>query len=157
MSSNPSFRTDLVAQPVSDAGQRFVDVTDPDSGKTYRFYEVEYSLACAMDGRRNVDELADWALDELGLQASREELESVIDTLSDLGYLEGQAAAAGANVPVFADEVELGASGGSTMSAEAQVAVAADELELGTAGKGTVPRDRPVMPAPEPVELGAGG
>ena len=78
MSSNPSFRTDLVAQPVSDAGQRFVDVTDPDSGKTFRFYEVEYSLACAMDGRRNVDQLADWALDELGLQASREELESVV-------------------------------------------------------------------------------
>src|SRR5262245_44879706 len=113
----PCFRTDLVAQPILDAGPRYVDGTDPGSGRTFRFYEVEYWLACAMDGRRNVSELADWALDELGLQASADELNSVIGTLADLGYLEGQEGAAISNVPVVAEPVELGTAGGSMMAA----------------------------------------
>jgi hypothetical protein len=48
--SRPRFRTDLVAEPIEEAGQRFVDVIDPDTGSAFRFYDVEYSLACAMDG-----------------------------------------------------------------------------------------------------------
>ena len=44
----PRFRNDLVAQPIEEEGIRWVDVTDPDSGSTFRFYDVEYSIACAM-------------------------------------------------------------------------------------------------------------
>ena len=49
-------------------GNRFIDVTDPDSERTFRFYEVEYSIACAMDGERDVDGLIHWAREELGLE-----------------------------------------------------------------------------------------
>jgi hypothetical protein len=84
----PHFRSDLVAQPIDEEGERFVDVTDPDSGKTFRFYEVEYSIACAMNGQRDVSGLAIWAQMELGLQTSPDELQTVIHTLADLGYLD---------------------------------------------------------------------
>ena len=57
----PRFRTDLVAECIEAEGQRFIDVIDPDTGDAFRFYEVEYSLACAMDGERDVQGLAAWA------------------------------------------------------------------------------------------------
>src|SRR5919108_1684184 len=85
----PRFRNDLVAQPIEEEGIRYVDVTDPNSGSTFRFYDVEYSIACAMDGARDVDNLAEWTRAELGIEASNEELVSVINTLAELGYLEG--------------------------------------------------------------------
>jgi len=84
----PLFRTDLVSRPIEEAGYRFIEVTDPDSGNSFRFYEVEYAIACAMDGERDVVELADWARIELGLDASPDELRTVIGTLEDLGYLD---------------------------------------------------------------------
>jgi hypothetical protein len=85
----PYFRTDLVSRPIEDAGHRFIEVTDPDSGHSFRFYEIEYAIACAMDGERDVDGLVDWARIELGLEPSSDELRTVISTLGELGYLEG--------------------------------------------------------------------
>jgi hypothetical protein len=84
----PVFRTDLVSRPVDAAGHRFIEVTDPDSGSSFRFYEVEYAIACAMDGERDIYGLASWARIELGLEPSPDELLTVIGTLSDLGYLD---------------------------------------------------------------------
>ena len=52
--AHPRFRTDLVAEPIDDGGKRFIDVVDPDSGNGFRFFEIEYSLACAMDGARDI-------------------------------------------------------------------------------------------------------
>jgi hypothetical protein len=92
----PRFRQDLVAEPIEDGASRFIDVADPDSGNLYRFYEVEYSLACAMDGERDVAGIVKWAEEELGLKPSQNEVRSVIATLGDLGYLESGAAAAAA-------------------------------------------------------------
>src|SRR3954468_18025886 len=88
----PRFRQDLVAEALEDGNSRFVDVMDPDSGNVFRFYEVEYSLACAMDGERDVAGIVQWAREELGLTPSANEVKTVIATLGDLGYLEGGAA-----------------------------------------------------------------
>jgi len=96
----PLFRTDLVSRPLEEAGYRFIEVTDPDSGHSFRFYEVEYAIACAMDGERDVVELADWAKIELGLEASPDELRTVIDTLADLGYLDTEAPALAQPAPL---------------------------------------------------------
>ncbi len=79
----PRFRQDLVAEPIEDGNTRFIDVMDPDSGNVFRFYEVEYSLACAMDGERDVPGILRWAQEELGLSASANEVKSVIATLGD--------------------------------------------------------------------------
>src|SRR5262249_35147466 len=96
----PRFRNDLVAQPIEEEGVRYVDVTDPHSGNTFRFYDVEYSIACAMDGERSLDALVDWSMAELGIETSSDELVNVVNTLADLGYLDdlappGPEAAAG--------------------------------------------------------------
>ncbi|MEO8842824.1 MAG: hypothetical protein ABI591_13865 [Kofleriaceae bacterium] len=88
----PRFRQDLVAEPIEDGHTKFIDVMDPDSGNVFRFYEVEYSLACAMDGERDVPGIMRWAQEELGLSASASEVKTVIATLGDLGYLDGAAA-----------------------------------------------------------------
>ncbi|MEM9488122.1 MAG: hypothetical protein AAGC55_03200 [Myxococcota bacterium] len=147
--TRPRFRTDLVAQPIDESGQRFVDVTDPESGTTFRFYEVEYSIACAMDGQRDLPGLAQWAVDELGIapKPTPTELQRVISTLSDLGYLSdgsarttdfglGHAGVAEAppdpNLPTGVD-VELGLAGVDPSSESIPIPKAPD-IGLGNAG-----------------------
>jgi hypothetical protein len=146
--TRPRFRTDLVAKPFDEAGQRFVDVTDPDSGKTFRFYEIEYSIACAMDGRRDLAGLVEWAQAELGVEPSPDELKTVISTLQDLGYLE-QGARSG-----FA----LGTAGAASDDDEGAEALASgDEFELGNAGKSPLDMsDEERLDAPE-LTLGGSG
>jgi hypothetical protein len=95
-SDRPRFRQDLVAEPIEDGANRFIDVMDPDTGTLFRFFEVEYSLACAMDGQRDVAGIVKWADEELGLKTNAKEVSTVIATLGELGYLERGAAAAAA-------------------------------------------------------------
>ena len=93
----PRFRTDLVAEPIEEDGRLCIDVVDPDTGTGFRFFEVEYSLACAMDGERDVEGLVQWAREDLGIEPSPDELATVISTLGELGYLEPAVAAAAAD------------------------------------------------------------
>lgn len=168
---SPLFRTDLVAQPVFDGGQVFVDVTDPDSGKTFRFYDFEYSIACAMDGRRDVNGLISWATDELGLSPSPAELASVISTLGDLGYLsEGAAVPAvsahdrptPAPTPIAAtpaaSAVDLGLAGPTSAAASTPPgSTPSSDVELGRPGKSPIARPRPTPAKADDVELGFSG
>ncbi|MBA3542244.1 MAG: hypothetical protein H0T79_21695 [Deltaproteobacteria bacterium] len=85
----PRFKQELVAEPIEENGAKFVDVMDPDSGNVFRFFEVEYALACAMDGERDVPGIMKWAQEELGLTPSPTEVRTVIRTLGNLGYLDG--------------------------------------------------------------------
>lgn len=85
----PRFRQDLVAEPIEDGNTTFIDVMDPDSNTVYRFFEVEYSLACAMDGERDVAGVVRWAQEELGLSTNANEVKSVIATLGELRFLDG--------------------------------------------------------------------
>ncbi len=160
----PYFRNDLVARPLDDGGQRFIEVTDPDSGTSFKFYEIEYAIACAMDGERDVGELAEWARIELGLEPSPDELQVVIGTLGDLGYLEGVGApqaqqprtapaAAGGNVTrgwdVQRDEDMVPQSAKPTP----RMPLARPPVAAG----GAVTRGWDVQSASEDVELGSPG
>jgi len=146
MAATPRFRTDLVATPLEIEGKRFIDVTDPDSEQTFRFYEVEYSVACAMDGARDIDGLMEWSKQELGLEPSLDELEMVVSTLDDLGYLD----VAGSG------DIELGTAG-PPESQRAQ-AVHADDIALGGSGASPIAPPRPNSPAEAAaVELGMPG
>jgi hypothetical protein len=143
----PRLREDLVAEAIEDRGARFVDVIDPDNGNSYRFYDIEYSLACAMDGERDIPGLVRWAQEELGIAPSPRELETVISTLGDLGYLDrvdsarpglatGVVAAAVA-APSSGIDVELGHYRPPSWQAEHPAAAHVEpalELELGAAG-----------------------
>ncbi len=159
----PRFRTDLVAKPLDDAGERFVDVVDPGSGKTFRFYDVEYSIACAMDGNRDISGLIDWAAASLGLETTPEELKTVISTLEDLGYLDsahsdtmqsdlvgadidlgvaGFAGGGGQDEPLPVPEgIELGTAGGSRSSREGREVLPAADISLGESGNETLPSE----------------
>ncbi len=160
--SRPRFRTDLVAAPFHDDNQRFVDVTDPQSGKSFRFYEVEFSIACAMDGQRDIAGLLEWARDELGLAATRDELQAVVSTLDNLGYLESAAARpAAAAQPAAAasggDEFDLGLPGASASNDEPAPLADAGDFELGLAGKSMFDDDAEAgFDAPE-LTLGVSG
>ncbi|HTR50506.1 MAG TPA: hypothetical protein VMJ10_07330 [Kofleriaceae bacterium] len=131
----PRFRQDLVAEPIEDGGNRFIDVADPDNGHVFRFYEVEYSLACAMDGERDVAGIVRWAQEELGLATNTKEVSVVIATLGDLGF------------------IEVGAVGAVGARAAA-AAVEAKPIEVKPAAP--PPAARPTPAVAKPVDLGAG-
>ena len=143
----PRFRQDLFAEVVEDHGTKFIDVMDPDSGSLFRFYEVEYSLACGMDGERDVPGIVKWAQDELGLSPSANEVRAVIATLGDLGFIASSEAA-----PEAASE-DL-ATGVVTSK---PAAFPTTEVALGAPGASPlVPPPAPLAPPP-PVALGASG
>lgn len=168
----PRFRQDLLAEPVDEHGATFIDVMDPDSGNVFRFYEVEFSLACAMDGERDVPGLVRWAQDELGLTPNPSEVRDVIATLGELGYLDhtAEARAAAASVePVAAetqheDAVEEVVSEDRTMPVPPRAAAAtisdavpsevsvnlSDHVEVGPADVQEAVRQSRVMTAVEP-------
>jgi len=166
LTDRPRFRQDLFAEAVDEHGTRFIDVMDPDSGSVFRFYEVEYSLACGMDGERDVAGIVKWAQDELGLSPSQQEVRTVIATLGDLGFIAG---ADSADVAASADDTgphavarpepaelpapELARS--VVVGAPAKVTPAPD-LELGAAGTTSAPKREAARPAPA-LELGAPG
>jgi hypothetical protein len=104
----------------------------------FRFYEVEYALACGMDGERDVAGIVKWAQDELGLTPSHNEVRTVISTLNDLGFIEA------------ATELAAG-----VVAALPERAQPAPSVELGAAGA-SGPRPAPLPPAPS-FELGAVG
>ena len=62
--NKPFFRYDLHTQAIEEAGSRFVEVSCPDSGNSFRFYEVEYAVACGMDGERDLSGIVAWAKTE---------------------------------------------------------------------------------------------
>jgi hypothetical protein len=144
----PRFRQDLVAEAIEDGATRFIDVLDPDNGTLFRFFEVEYSLACAMDGQRDIAGIVRWADEELGLKTTAKEVNNVILTLGDLGYLESAAAAARAGVSVKpTDKPAVNRWDQPTAPGNAD-----EYLERGVVHGG----GRPATPAPD-VELGKAG
>jgi hypothetical protein len=148
--SRPRFRNDLVAEPIDEDGQRFIDVVDPDTGAAFRFYEVEYSLACAMDGERDVAGLVTWAQEELGITPTSSELGSVIATLGDLGYLD----AGGRPVDVARGVVAPPPPQADALP-EVPVAKLPTSATIGGFGQSIVPKRNtpPPMPAVQPPSL----
>lgn len=147
VSHRPRFRQDLIAEPIDDAadsGTRFIDVMNPDSGHVFRFYEVEYSIACAMDGERDVPGIVKWAKDELGLTATTREVQSVIATLHEFGYLEVGAAISAAP---SAEPTQAPVPARAPTPVQAPVPVHAVE----PVAAGPAPAQKPIK-GPQPVE-----
>jgi hypothetical protein len=169
------FRQDLVAEAIEEQGARYIDVMDPDSGNVFRFFEVEYSIACAMDGQRDVAGIVKWAQEELGLTPSAKEVQTVIATLADLRFIstgatklsevpEAKVAAKSAWVDEHNEATVVGAAPlpdeelapGIVVGAAARTAAAANEVELGHAGgRSAAPREE-ALPRAD-FDLGAPG
>lgn len=152
----PRLRDDLLAEAIEEQGARFVDLIDPETGSSFRFYDVEYSLACAMDGERDVPGLVQWAQEELGLAPSASELHTVISTLGELGYLAGPQAE-GRVTPVGMPAVEPPSTGievdlGRFQAPPIDAApMPAASVELGAAGPSAE-----LAPEPAPIDLALG-
>jgi hypothetical protein len=174
--SRPRFRNDLVAQQLEEEGIQYVDVTDPNSGSTFRFYDVEYSIACGMNGERDLDGLVEWARADLGIETSPEELGQVMSTLAELGYLDAgmveaspdegsfELGDAGGGTPthIGVPDIELGAPGATPATttdeqADAHITSPAPELELGDTGAAPSDIHRQATRPVESLELGPPG
>lgn len=170
----PFFRYDLQTEAVVDGGQRFVDVVDPNGGASFRFFEVEYAVACGMDGERDLEAIVAWAKSELDLATTTDEVGAIVSKLSELKYLGGdvqppelgptpdvvatmpRVAAAPAS-SVSGIDVELGESGKSPIAPErAPTPASGVEFELGLAGAGAKAPPA-ASSASEDMLLGAAG
>lgn len=158
----PRFRQDLVAEPIEDGNTKFIDVMDPDSGNVFRFYEVEYSLACAMDGERDVPGIMRWAQEELGLSASANEVKNVIATLGELNYLDGAAARPETTAPTAKPSIwdppapaQDDMLGRGVVVGQKRHNTPVPDMELGNAGVSAPQAQAPAPPASN-IELVAG-
>lgn len=164
----PLFRYDLQTTAIQESGNRYVDVTDP-GGQSFRFYEVEYAVACGMDGQRDVAAIVRWAMLELELQTTPAEVSAIVAKLAELDYIEtgdqigdqttvdispAPAAEAAADDTGF----ELGSSGKSAASPPRPVAAAvASDVELGVAGRTDTVAEPPKAAIEAEFELGLAG
>jgi hypothetical protein len=151
--TRPKFRHDhLLAEAIEDNGSKYVDVMDPDTGSMFRFFEIEFSLACGMDGQRDVPQIITWAKEELGLLPTAVEVRNVIAQLGESGFLDlGAVAAAAAAAPV--DQVAVAPSRPSEPKRPAAKPVD-DELAAGVV---VGAQDRQPLPPAGDVELGRAG
>lgn len=163
----PRFRQDLIAEVVEAEGARFIDVGAPDSDNVFRFYEVEYALACAMDGERDVAGIVKWAQEELGVTPSAKEIQSVISTLTDLRFIGPDKAAVAADArvakaaptqpeakPAADNDLARGIVVGAKVAARAEPPVA--DVELGASGAKAQPKAAEI-PSGADFDLGAPG
>jgi hypothetical protein len=155
----PLFRYDLETKAIEEGGNRYVDVQDPKGGKSFRFYEVEYAVACGMDGERDLAGLVRWAMLELDLQTTKEEVGAVVAKLAELNYIDGVAgAAAGDEAPVAAKKEPPTPKPADTAPPKVAAAAGGMDMELGDSGKSPIGGPRPVMPAEaDDLELGLAG
>lgn len=117
----PRFRRDLEAVPVEADGERYVEVRDSGTGKSFLFYDFEYRVALAFDGLA-LDKVIPWVKLSAGLELRVDQLQAFAASLEEMGFLEGEPGPA-PMVPAQAEQ----AAGGSNAAASAETA--ADGLE----------------------------
>src|SRR5262249_51831733 len=86
----PRLRLDLRSSPVEVDGFACVDVTDPRSGTSFRFYDFEFAIATHFDGAALTD-VARWAAQTFGFDATAEGLAEFAGKLRELGFLQPSA------------------------------------------------------------------
>jgi hypothetical protein len=157
----PLFRYDLQTTAIQESGKRYVDVSDPTGGASFRFYEVEYAVACGMDGQRDVAGIVRWAMLELELQTTPAEVSAIVAKLAELNYIETGDGVAVAKEPAAAADdsgFELGSSGKAPREVPRPVAAAAGaDLELGVAGRSDTVADPKKPSIDSEFELGLAG
>ncbi|MEJ7602849.1 MAG: hypothetical protein WKG01_33485 [Kofleriaceae bacterium] len=151
----PRFRQDLIAETIEDQGSKFIDVADPDGLSVFRFYEAEFSIACGMDGERDIAGIVKWAQDELGLKSSPAEVKNVIVTLANLGYLDGTDAARAAATATPARSTQDRDLAPGVVVGTQRPAPSGADVELGQAGSRGIARAE--MPKAPDLALGAPG
>jgi multidrug efflux pump subunit AcrA (membrane-fusion protein) len=86
---SPRFRTDLNAVATETDGVATVEVTDPQTGTSFTFYEFEYALAQEMNGQL-IDDIVAWAVANYETPMSPEAIDEFANKLAELGFLESE-------------------------------------------------------------------
>ncbi len=173
-SATPSFRFDLHTEALQEAGNRYVEVSCPDKGNSFRFYEVEYAVACGMDGTRDLGSLVKWAKSELDLDTTEAEVSAIVAQLTKLEYLssgvlssDSKHTSVTAQIDVALPDVPTttpiavqetpGLAAAGSFSPEPAAPIAAADVELGLSGKSTVQQPPATPMSAGDVELGISG
>jgi multidrug efflux pump subunit AcrA (membrane-fusion protein) len=100
--STPRFRRDLEASGVEADGVPYVEVADPQSGRSFRFYDFEHEAALALDGSP-LEEVTARLRDSGQLDLTVDQMAAFADQLQALGFLDSVEAAqeAGEAPPIF--------------------------------------------------------
>lgn len=142
----PRLRDDLVAATVEEDGVVYVDLTDPATGVSFRFYDFEYELAMQLTGQP-VDDVVAWASVTYELDLTAAALDEFVDKLAGLGFLAG--------VGVGAQPTEISpsspSSGSAPFSAPIPIPEEPEIVELASApmfGEGSAGLAVPAAEAP---------
>src|SRR4051812_31065252 len=82
----PRLREDLVAATVEEDGVVYVDLSDPTTGASFRFYDFEYELAKQLNGQP-VAAVVAWASDVYQTDMTVAALDEFVEKLAGLGFL----------------------------------------------------------------------
>jgi len=82
----PRLRDDLVAATVEEDGVVYVDLTDPTTGVSFRFYDFEYELAKQLNGQP-VEAVVAWASLTYQTDMTTAALDEFVEKLAGLGFL----------------------------------------------------------------------
>jgi hypothetical protein len=168
----PRFRKELPAAATEVDGVPSVQVTDPETGTSFTFYEFEYDLAHELDGKQDYDEVIAWAAANYQTGLSPEAIDEFGQKLGELGFLDPAGARPGAesrgesaelewNQTVNTDQFQPGGapatatavapeSSGAVMSSDALTEIMESgpvvaAVEAATASSSAVPRPVGVM------------
>ena len=86
--ASPRFRQDLATSPVEADGVPCVDVSDPRTGTSFRFYDFEYQLALQLNGQP-LTGVVSWASQAFGADLTADGVNEFAARLRELGFLEG--------------------------------------------------------------------
>src|SRR5580765_418944 len=92
--ASPRFRQDLEASATETEGVACVDVRDPKSGSSFRFYAFEYKLALQFTGQP-LSAVTAWASEAYGVDLTVEGINEFAGRLRELGFLAARDGAPG--------------------------------------------------------------
>jgi hypothetical protein len=82
----PRLRADLITATAEEDGVTYVEVRDPSTDNSFRFYDFEYALATRLDGR-SLEDVRGWAAETYGVELPVDALDAFVDKLTGLGFL----------------------------------------------------------------------
>jgi hypothetical protein len=88
--ASPRFRQDLATSPVEADGVPCIDVRDPQTGTSFRFYDFEYQLALQLNGQPVIS-VVSWASEAFGADLTADGVNEFAARLRELGFLESDA------------------------------------------------------------------
>jgi hypothetical protein len=107
----PRFRKELPAVATETDGVPCVQVTDPETGTSFTFYEFEYDLAHQLDGQQDSDDVIAWAVANYQTALTPEAIDEFAAKLAELGFLAEGGAPLAPTIPADSAPTTMGFAG----------------------------------------------